>query len=51
MAWHQAIIWSNDGLIQWRNYASLGLNQLNDKRDAEFFKSVQHSPQYNETCL
>ena len=24
----QAIIWTNDGLCQWRIYASLGLNEL-----------------------
>ena len=32
MAWHrfsrQAIIWSNDGLVYWRKYASLGLNEI-----------------------
>ena len=24
----QAIIWTNDGLVYWRVYASLGLNEL-----------------------
>ena len=24
----QAIIWNNDGLVNWRIYASLGLNEL-----------------------
>ena len=29
MAWWQAIIWTNDGLIYWCIYASLSLNELN----------------------
>ena len=28
MAWRQAIIWTNDGLVYWCIYASLGLNEL-----------------------
>ena len=33
MAWHrpgrrQAIIWTNDGIVYWRSYASLGLNEF-----------------------
>ena len=24
----QAVIWTNDGLVYWRKYASLGLNKL-----------------------
>ena len=27
----QAIIWTNDGLVYWRIYASLGLNELNER--------------------
>ena len=29
MAWRQAIIWTNDGLVYLRIYASLILNELN----------------------
>ena len=28
MAWRQAIIWTNDGIVYWRMYVSLGLNEL-----------------------
>ena len=27
MAWQQAIIWTNDGIVYWHLYASLGLNE------------------------
>ena len=32
LAWvrHCAIIWTNDGLVYWRIYASLGLNELRE---------------------
>ena len=29
MAWCQSIIWTNDGIIYWRIYALLGLNEWN----------------------
>ena len=28
MAWHRAIIWTNDDLIYWLIYATLGLDEL-----------------------
>ena len=28
--WH-AIIWTNDGIVYWRIYASLGLNELKNE--------------------
>ena len=28
LAWRQAIIWTNDGIVNWSIYASLGLNVL-----------------------
>ena len=38
MAWQQAIIWTNDGLVYWRIYASLGLKEL--KSHTFFLSSI-----------
>ena len=40
----QAIIWTNDGLVFWRIYASLGLNELKSGSHSEAPFNLFHAP-------
>ena len=47
----QAIIWTNDGIVYWRIYASLGLNELTQAmtRVILFIRSASVTRRYSVT--